>query len=90
MNKSEFIDSVAQASGATKAQTAKVIDATLKTIIKTLSEGDKVILTGFGTFEVRDRAARPGINLQTGKRITIPATKVPYFKAGKQLKDSVK
>jgi len=66
------------------------MDACLEAVIKALKRGDKVQLTGFGSFEVRRRKARKGKNLQTGATITIPASKVPVFKAGKGLKDAVK
>ncbi len=89
MNKSELISAIAEKSGVTKTDAAKVIDATTNTITKVLSAGDSVIITGFGSFVVRDRAARTGRNPQTGAEIQIKASKTPAFKAGKLLKDSV-
>lgn len=89
MNKTELIASVAQKSGLSKADAAKALDAITGTIINTLSANDSVIITGFGSFVVRDRAARTGRNPQTGMEIQIKASKVPAFKAGKLLKDSV-
>lgn len=90
MNKSEFIEAVAESTGVPKTQTGKVIDAALKTISDALVGGEKVILTGFGTFEVRTRVARTGVNPKTREPLKIPETKVPSFKAGKVLKEAVK
>jgi len=90
MNKSDLINSVAEKSELTKKDATKAVDAVLETIMDTLKDGEKVQLIGFGTFEVRDRAARKGRNPQTGAEIQIPASKVPAFKAGKALKDIVK
>ena len=89
MNKSELISAIAKKSGVSKIDAAKVLDATTSTIIETLSSGGSVIMTGFGSFVVRDRAARTGRNPQTGAQIQIKASKAPAFKAGKLLKDSV-
>jgi DNA-binding protein HU-beta len=89
MNKTELVNAVAEKAGLTKKDAAKAVDAVLGAVTETLSKGDKVQLVGFGNFEVRERAARTGRNPQTGKEIKIPATKVPAFKPGKALKESV-
>ena len=81
---------VAEKVGLTKKQAGEAIDAVLEAITEALSKGDSVLLTGFGRFEVRHRAARVGINPQTKEKIQLPATKVPAFKAGKGLKEAVK
>ncbi len=90
MNKTELINSVAEATELTKKDATKAVEAVFETIQSTLAKGDKVQLIGFGNFEVRERAARKGRNPQTGKEIDIAASKVPAFKAGKALKDAVK
>ena len=82
--------SVAEATELSKKDASKAVDAVFDTIQNALAQGDKLSLIGFGTFEVRDRAARTGRNPQTGKDIQIPASKVPAFKPGKGLKDAVK
>lgn len=89
MNKTELIAGVAAKTGLTKKDSEKAVNAFFATVEKTLAAGDKVQLVGFGTFEVRERKARKGRNPQSGVEINIPATKVPAFKAGKGLKDSV-
>lgn len=89
MNKSDLISAIAEKSGLTKVDAARALDATTSTIVDTLSSGDSVIVTGFGSFVVRDRAARIGRNPQTGATINIKASRVPAFKAGKLLKESV-
>ncbi len=89
MNKTELINAVAEASGVSKKYTEAVIKATVDAIEKAMVDGDKVQLIGFGTFETRDRAERVGKNPQNGEEVTIPACKVPAFKAGKALKDAV-
>ena len=89
MNKSELISSVSKKTGLTKKQSAEVVEAFVETVQETLKEGEKVSIVGFGTFEVRDRAARTGINPQTKEKIEIPASKAPAFKAGKALKDAL-
>ncbi len=89
MNKTELIAAVAEKAGTSKKAAGEAIDATIASISKALSSGDKVTLIGFGTFEVRNRAARKGVNPATGAPIKIPAAKVPAFKAGKALKDAV-
>jgi DNA-binding protein HU-beta len=89
MNKTELINKVAEATQMTKKDAAKSVEAVLDAITAALRDGEKVQLIGFGNFEVKDRAARKGRNPQTGEEITIPASKVPSFKAGKQLKEEV-
>ena len=89
MNKAELIATVAEAAGLTKKDAEKAVAAVIDTITATLKKGDKVQFVGFGSFEVRARAARKGRNPQTKKEITIPAAKIPVFKAGKALKDTV-
>lgn len=89
MNKSELIDAIAEKSGLTKADSGRALDATLASITEALSKGDSIALVGFGTFSVKDRAERQGFNPKTKEPLTIPATKVPTFKAGKNLKDAV-
>jgi DNA-binding protein HU-beta len=90
MTKAELIAKVADVAGTTKVDAAKAVDAVSDVITKALKKGEKVTWTGFGTYEVRSRAARTGRNPQTGAPLHIPATKTPAFKAGKSLKDSVK
>lgn len=89
MNKTELINAVAERSGVTKKDTEKVISATIDAITAALAAGDKVQLTGFGSFETKERAARVGRNPRTGEATEIAAARVPAFKAGKALKDSV-
>lgn len=89
MNKTELIAAVAESAELSKAAAGKAIDATLDAITNALKSDDKVTLIGFGTFEVRKRAARTGRNPRTGKSIKIKASKSPAFKAGKSLKDAV-
>ncbi len=89
MNKSELIDVIATDAGLSKADAGKALDATLSAVTGALKGGDSVSLVGFGTFQVKDRAARSGRNPQTGATIQIKAAKVPGFKAGKALKDAV-
>ena len=89
MNKTELIAVVSQAAGLTKKDTERVINAALDTITASLVEGEKVQLSGFGTFEVKDREARIGRNPHTKEAIEIPATRVPSFKASQALKDTV-
>jgi len=89
MNKSELIEAVADSAGLSKADATKAIDSTISAITNSLKNGDQVTLVGFGTFLVRDRAARTGRNPRTGDPIQIAAAKVPGFKAGKALKDAV-
>ena len=89
MNKTELVDGVAKASGLTKADTKKVVDAVFEEIAKSLKKGDSVQLIGFGTFKISDRKARNGRNPRTGETIKIAASKVPAFSAGQALKDAV-
>ncbi|ASP39725.1 DNA-binding protein HU [Bacterioplanes sanyensis] len=89
MNKSELIDAIAASADIPKAAAGRALDAMIDTIGGALKEGDQVALVGFGTFQVKDRAARTGRNPQTGAPIEIKAAKVPSFKAGKALKDAV-
>ncbi|MFT6221728.1 MAG: DNA-binding protein HU-beta [Candidatus Endobugula sp.] len=89
MNKSELIDAIAASADLPKAAAGRALDAVLETIESTLKSGDPVTLVGFGTFSVKDRAARTGRNPQTGAPIQIAAAKIPGFKAGKSLKDAV-
>ena len=89
-NKAELISEVVNATDMKKKQATDVVDAIFSSIEKNLAEGNKVQMIGFGTFEVRHRAARKGRNPQTGEEIEIPASNVPAFKAGKALKDAVK
>jgi DNA-binding protein HU-beta len=88
MNKGELISVVAQSADITKAQATKAVDAFMSSITDTLAKGDTLSLVGFGTFSVKDRAARTGRNPQTGAAIDIAASKNPSFKAGKTLKDA--
>jgi len=90
MTKTQLIDVVAEMSGTTKAAAGRAVDAFVEGVSKALAKGEKVVLTGFGTFEVRRRAARMGRNPQTGAPLHIAATKTPAFKAGKALKDAVR
>ena len=89
MNKSELVDSIAQSAGLTKEQDAKAVNAFTESVQGALQRGDDVVLVGFGTFSVKERAARMGRNPKTGEAIQIAASKVPSFKAGKVLKESV-
>ncbi|HBS59704.1 MAG: HU family DNA-binding protein [Bacillota bacterium] len=89
MNKTELVASVAEKAGITKKDAEKVINAVFSSIEEALANEDKVQIIGFGTFEVKTREERKGRNPQTGKEITIPASKSPVFKAGKGLKDVV-
>jgi DNA-binding protein HU-beta len=90
VGKTEITNAVAEATELSKKDAGKAVDAVLDAITAALNSGDKVQLIGFGNFEVRERAARKGRNPQTGEEIEISATRVPAFKPGKQLKDSVK
>ena len=89
MNKSELIDAIAQKGRLTTVDAGKALDATIESISAALKAGDTVTLVGFGSFTVKERAARTGRNPKTGAELKIPASKVPSFKAGKGLKDSV-
>lgn len=89
MNKEQLVSAIASASKMTKKDVGVVLDATLKCVSDALKEDDKVTLVGFGTFQVKSRAARDGRNPKTGAVLKIPAKKVPVFTPGKGLKDSV-
>ncbi|MDH2363407.1 HU family DNA-binding protein [Priestia megaterium] len=90
MKKAELIDAVVTKTELTKQDSKKAIDALFETISNTLAKEEKIQVVGFGTFEVRNRAERTGRNPQTGEKMTIPASKVPAFKPGKELKEAVK
>ncbi|TRZ78300.1 HU family DNA-binding protein [bacterium] len=90
MKKDGLVDAVAQKINSTKTAVEEVIDTAIETIVAELSKGGEVNITGFGKFSVSARAARDGINPQSGAKIRIAATTVPKFKAGKSLKDAVK
>ncbi len=89
MNKSDLIAAIAAKTGDTKKNAEASLDAFVDVVTESLIKGDKVQLVGFGSFEVRKRAARKGRNPQTKEEIKIPASKAPVFKAGKALKDLV-
>ena len=89
MNKSELIDAIADSADISKAAAGRALDAMVGSITDSLKKGEQVTLIGFGTFSVKERAARTGRNPQTGQEIKIAASKVPSFKAGKALKDAV-
>lgn len=90
VSKADLIDAVAEKSDLTKKDVKTVVDTMLETVSSHLKQGDKVQLTGFGTFEVRDRKARTGVKPGTTDKIDIPASKYPAFKPGKGLKDNVR
>ena len=90
MNRQELIKIVAEKTELTNKQASSAVDAVLAEITAALQRGDKVALSGFGTFEVKERVARMGINPATKEKMEIPSSKLPVFKAGKQLKESVK
>lgn len=89
MNKSELVDAIAAKAEITKKDADTVLSAVIDAIMEAVSEGEKVTLVGFGTFEARQRQAREGRNPSTGKPIKIPATTVPAFSAGKSFKEKV-
>ena len=89
MNKTEMISAIADKTGLTKKDAEKALKAFTDTVAEELAKGGKVQLVGFGTFEVRDRAAKKSINPATKQPIEVPAKKVPAFKAGRALKDAV-
>ena len=89
MNKNELVASVAEKAGLTKKDAEKAANAFVETVQQSLVEGNKIQMIGFGTFEVKERAARTGRNPRTNEEIQIPASKNPVFKAGKALKDAV-
>ncbi|RUQ38120.1 MAG: HU family DNA-binding protein [Candidatus Competibacteraceae bacterium] len=90
MNKTELVDDVARKADLSKVKANEAVNAVLDAIGEALKEGDPVVLTGFGTFSVRERPARPGHNPKTGEAMEIKASKAPVFKAGKTLKDMIK
>ncbi|MEM5671361.1 HU family DNA-binding protein [Bacillus cereus] len=90
MNKTELIKNVAQNAEISQKEATVVVQTVVESITNTLAAGEKVQLIGFGTFEVRERAARTGRNPQAGEEMQIAASKVPAFKAGKELKEAVK
>ena len=89
-NKQDLIAKVAETAELSKKQATLVVNTVFDTISESLANGEKVQIIGFGGFDVRERAERKGRNPQTGEEITIPASKVPGFRAGKALKDAVK
>ena len=89
MNKTEFIAAVAAQAELSKKDAEKAVNAVLAVTTDALTKGDKVQLVGFGTFEVRERGARTGLNPRTKEKIEIAASKVPAFKAGKAFKDAI-
>jgi DNA-binding protein HU-beta len=89
VNKAELIDSIAASADIPKAAAGRALDAMIESVQGALKKGESVALVGFGTFSVKDRAARTGRNPQTGQPIQIKAAKIPNFKAGKSLKDAV-
>ena len=89
MNKTEFVDQIANNAGMPKKDAERFLNSFVNTATTALNKGEKIQLVGFGTFEVKERAERKGRNPKTGEEITIPASKSPSFKAGKALKDTV-
>ena len=89
MNKSELIDAIAASADISKATAGRALDAVINSVTGALKDGEQVVLVGFGTFSVKERAARTGRNPQTGDPIEIAAARIPGFKAGKALKDAV-
>jgi DNA-binding protein HU-beta len=89
MKKSDLVDAISGRQGLGKAQVQQIVEDVFEEISASLSKGEKIDLRGFGTFSVRESAARTGRNPQTGAAIEIPARKVPAFKPGKELKDRV-
>lgn len=91
MKKADLVTIISDKTGVTKKDSAIMVDLVFSEITKALAEGDKVSLVGFGTFSVKDRTGRVGINpAKKGEKVVIPATRVPSFKAGKALKEAVK
>lgn len=89
MNKTELVTALAEKTGVSKKDTEQVLNAFFSTVQETLKQNDKVQIPGFGSFEMRERAARTGRNPHTGETIEIAAAKVPAFKPGKSLKDAI-
>ena len=90
ISKAELVDMITESTGLKKKDVKTVVDGAIESITTSLSKGSKIQLTGFGTFEVRERQERQGVRPGTTEKITIPASKYPAFKAGKALKESVK
>ena len=90
MNKTDLVAAVSAKAEISKKDAEAAVSAVIASITDALADGDKVSLVGFGTFEVKTRAARTGLNPRTGEKLSIPASKAPAFKAGKALKDAVK
>jgi len=90
MNKTDLVNSIAAKTGLSKKNSEAALNAVISSIEEALEKGEKVVLVGFGTFEVRQRAERKGRNPQTKEEIVIPASKAPVFKAGKGLRERVK
>lgn len=89
MNKSEFISKIAEDAGLKKSEAEKFLDAFVANVTEVMKNGDKLSLVGFGTFEVKERSEKDGINPATGAKIKIAACKVPNFKASKSLKEEI-
>ena len=89
VNKTELIDAVAEGADISKAAASRAVDTMLDSISNSLANGDPVTLVGFGTFSVKDRAARTGRNPRTGDAVEVPAKSVPYFKTGKDLREKL-
>ena len=89
MNKGELVEQIMLKTGVSKKQAAAALTALLESIVESVSDGEKVTLVGFGSFEPRQRQQRQGRNPQTGKELTIPATTIPGFSAGKVFKEKV-
>ena len=89
MNKADFVQAIAEKTGTSKTDAGKSIDAAIAVISETLAKGDEIKLPGFGTFQVAERAATEGRHPRTGEKIAIPASKLPKFKAGAELKRAV-
>jgi len=90
MTKDELIEAIASKTAVSKKAAGDSLEAFIEVVTKAMQKGDKIVLTGFGAFQVSKRAARKGVNPKTGAKIQIPAMKVPKFKAGKGLKDAVR
>jgi DNA-binding protein HU-beta len=88
-NKTDLVDAIAERSSLSKKHAEQVLDTVIECVAQTLKKGDKLTISGFGTFAVSDRAARTGRNPQTGETIQIPASKNPRFKPGKALKEAI-
>jgi integration host factor subunit beta len=89
MTKADLVDDVANAAELTKKDAERLVEIVFESIIESLNQGEKIELRGFGSFRVRERGARRGRNPKTGQPVSIPAKRVPYFKAGKELKELI-